>query len=52
MFGYKLIVGLIRKRIVDFVLLDSFFKRCMNVFDLIVFGFVFLLDVGLYVVIG
>lgn len=52
MFGYKLIAGLTRKRTVDFVLSDSPFKRCMNVFDLTALGLASLLDAGLYVVIG
>lgn len=52
MFGYKLIAGLTRRKTIDFVLSDSPFNRCMNVFDLTALGLASLLDVGLYVVIG
>lgn len=52
MYGYKFIESLIRRKIDDFVQSDIFFKCCMNVFDLIVFGIGGLIDVGLYVVIG
>ena len=52
MFGCKLITGLTRRKTIDFVVSDSPFNRCMNVFDLTALGLSSLLDAGLYVVIG